>query len=76
MDIPLEPLPQCLYDWMRLLLYAIEKSSRRLEEVSITIPDVVLSNNCRKVAAVDFFGAFLALGGSAVVVVHKLRLFK
>jgi hypothetical protein len=68
MDLPPEPHLKCIYYGLRLLLHAVEEGEWRLEAVSVCNFVYLTTNKTRKVAAIDFFGAFLALAGSAMVV--------
>lgn len=70
MDLSPEPVSQCLDHCLRVLLHAIEKGAWQLEAVSILFVVKQVTNIIRKLAAIDFFGVFLALSGSSLLVVR------
>jgi hypothetical protein len=72
MDISIESLPLCFDCRMCHLLHAAEKGVRRLEAVSTRRLGEIFAHSARKVAAIDFFGAVLALAGSTLLVVCSL----
>jgi hypothetical protein len=69
MDLPAEPFPLCFNRRMCLLLHAAKEGARELETVSTRMIGTMVAHSVRKVAAIDFFGAFLALAGSTLLVV-------
>lgn len=70
MDLPPQSSIVHHYRLLCCFFHALEKSGRGLEKVNHlhTLWRIPLTGN-RKLKAIDFFGAFLALGGSAVLVV-------
>jgi hypothetical protein len=69
MDLSTEPFPLYLDHGMCLSLHAAEEGARGLEAVSKRKFGPIVAHSGRKVAAIDFFGAFLALAGSTLIVV-------
>lgn len=70
MDLSSKSASDCSHDYLCCLFHAIEKSSWRLEKVRISLSaKLAHDSSSRKLAAIDFVGAALALGGSIVFVV-------
>lgn len=75
MDLSPESFPERVHNGLCFFLYAIKTREWELEEVISPwhgASDHLLSCSkaaFRKLAAIDFFGAFLALAGSSLLVV-------
>jgi hypothetical protein len=76
MDFPAQLAPESLLHLVCYSVHAIEKCRRQLEKVhwhGIIKNWVNLTEKHRKLAAVDFFGAFLTLLSSTLVLVSLSR---